>query len=94
MPEQRPEFSDLVPFRSFNSLAEAEVLEVVLKNAGIFAIVPADDAFDGLEPFERDGVPVLIRRDDVARAEAAIRAARDAGEELAEGRVPPQAKGD
>jgi hypothetical protein len=74
-------YSELTAIRTFSTHAEADILAVVLRNAGLYAVVPMEqNVLADAEVVFQAGLPVMIRPEDRDRAEAAIAEAKAAGD--------------
>ena len=64
--------SDIVVFRTFLNHFDADVAKMALEAAGIESFIRSDDC-GGMRPhFWMAGVELLVRADDVARAEEVL----------------------
>jgi hypothetical protein len=68
--------TELVTIRTFKTPMEADLAKGALKAADIFAVTSADDA-EGLQPgfWASEGVRLIVRAEDVARANEILSAA-------------------
>jgi len=62
--------SDLIAISTFRSTADAQIAKGILDEAGIASMIRADNA-GGMYP-AISGAELLVRSDDVGRAEAAL----------------------
>ena len=62
--------SDLITISTFRSTADAQIAKGILDEAGIVSMIRADNA-GGMYP-AIGGAELLVRSDDVGRAEAAL----------------------
>jgi hypothetical protein len=93
-PDEDTDAMDLVPFYRGSAPAEAEIVRLVLEDAGILAVIPdRNTAFPvDLTPLDGHHSPagseVHVPVSDLARAREALEEARAAGREIAEGEIP------